>query len=74
MGGDAVARPTLGRDGERLLGCLLGEVEVAQQTDQMSEDPPPLFAKDTLDRRYRSTTGRTSTAPPNRAVGMRDAS
>ena len=72
--GDAVARPALRRDGERLLGGLLGEVEVAEEADQGSEDASPLVAEGLLEDRYHSTIGRTSTAPPRRAAGMRDAS
>ena len=64
----AFARPALGGDRERLLGGLLGEVEVAEEADQRGEDPPPLLAEDLLDQR--STTGRTSTAPPMRAAGI----
>ena len=68
--GDAVARPALGRDRERLLGGLLGEVEVAEEADQVREDAPPLVAEDLLEDRYHSTIGRTSTAPPSRAAGI----
>ena len=67
-----VARPALRGDDERLLGGLLGEVEVAEEADQRGQDPAPLVPEDALDQR--STTGRTSMAPPIRAVGMRDAS
>jgi len=42
---DAVARPALGRDRERLLSGLLGEVEVAEEADERSEDAPPLVAE-----------------------------
>src|SRR5439155_25314921 len=72
--GGAVAWPPLGRDRERLLSGLLGEVEVAEEADQAREDAAPLVAEDLLEDRYRSTSGRTSTAPPMRAAGMRDAS
>ena len=68
MGGDAVAPPPLGGDGERLLGGFLGEIEVAEEADQGGEDASPLLAEDALDQR--STTGRTSTAPPIRAAGI----
>jgi hypothetical protein len=68
-----MAGPALGGDRERLLDGLLGEVEVAEEADQAGEDTAPLVAEDLLDDCYRSTTGRTSTAPPIRAAGMRDA-
>src|SRR5947207_2034900 len=72
--GGSFARPALGGDGEGLLRGFLGEVEVAEEADQCSEDAPPLFAEGLLDDRYHSTTGRTSTAPPRRAAGIRAAS
>src|ERR1700730_9313006 len=65
-------RPALGGDGERFLGGLLGEVEVAEDADQRGEHPPPLLAEDLIDQRC--TSGRTSTAPPSRAAGTRAAS
>ena len=71
--GHAVARPALGGDGERLLSGLLGEVEVAEEADQRSEDASPLLPEDLLEDRYRSAIGRTSTAPPMRAAGTRAA-
>ena len=71
---DAIPSPALGRDGEGLLGGLLGEVEVAEETDQRGEHPTPLLAEDLLQQFYRSTSGRTSIAPPNLAAGIRDAS
>ena len=72
--GRPVARPALGGDRERLLGGFLGELEVAEEADQAGEDAAPLVAEDLLEDRYHSTTGRTSTAPPRRAAGMRAAS
>ena len=71
--GRAFAGPPLGRDRERLLGGLLGEVEVAEDADEAREDPAPLVAEDLLERRQYSTTGRTSTAPPMLAAGTREA-
>ena len=68
----AVARPAFGRDRERFLSGLLGKVEVAEEADQGSEDAAPMLAEGLLDQR--STTGRTSIAPPSRAAGMRAAS
>jgi len=38
VGGDSVARPALRGDREGLLRGLLGEVEVAEEADQGSED------------------------------------
>jgi hypothetical protein len=72
VGGRSIARPSLGCERERLLDGLLGEIEVAEEADQRGQDPPPLLAEDLLDQR--STTGRTSIAPPIRAAGMRAAS
>ena len=74
VGRDAVARPALRGDRERLLRGFLGEVEVAEEADQGSEDASPLVAEDLLEDRYHSTIGRTSTAPPRRAAGIRAAS
>jgi hypothetical protein len=46
-----VAGPALGRDRERLLGGLLGEVEVAEEADQAGEDAAPLVAENLLEDR-----------------------
>ena len=70
----SVSRPALGGDRERLLGGFLGEVEVAEEADQAGEDAAPLLTEDLLEDGYHSAIGRTSTAPPMRAAGMRDAS
>jgi hypothetical protein len=43
------ARPTLGGDGERLLRGFLGEVKVAEEADQRSEDASPLVVEDPLE-------------------------
>ena len=40
-GGDSVARPALRGDRERLLRGFLGEVEIAEEADQGSEDASP---------------------------------
>src|SRR5438034_4218112 len=74
VGGRPVAGPALGGGRERLLRGFLGEVEVAEEADQARKDAAPLVAEDLLEDRYRSTIGRTSTAPPMRAAGMRAAS
>ena len=74
VGGRPVAWPALRGHRERFLGGLLGEVEVAEKADHAGQDATPLVAEDLLEERYRSTTGRTSTAPPIPAAGMRDAS
>ena len=60
-------RPALTGDCEGGLGGFLGEVEVAEEADEGGEDAAPLVAEDALDQR--STTGRTSIAPPSRAAG-----
>jgi hypothetical protein len=66
-------RPALGGNRERLLRGLLGEIEVAEEADQVGQNAAPLLAEDLLEQRYRSTKGRTSTAPPSRAAGIRAA-
>ena len=63
--GDALARPSIGGDDERLLGGLLGEVEVAEEADQGGQDPAPFLAEDLLERIYQYVSeGRISIAPP----------
>jgi hypothetical protein len=74
VGWNALARPALRRDREGLLRGFLGEVEVAEEADQRSEHPSPLIAEDLVERAYHFTIGRTSTAPPIRAAGIREAS
>jgi hypothetical protein len=49
VSGGAFARPALGRRRERLLRGLLGEVEVAEEADQRSEDAAPFVAKRPLE-------------------------
>ena len=46
-----VARPALRRDRERLLSGLLGELEAAEEADQVGEDAAPLVAEDLLEDR-----------------------
>jgi hypothetical protein len=48
--GNALARPALGGDRERLLGGILGEIEVTEEADQGSEDAAPLIAEDPFDQ------------------------
>jgi hypothetical protein len=50
IGRDAGARPALGGGRERLLRRFLGEVDVAQEADQVGEDAPPLVAEDLLEQ------------------------
>ena len=69
VAGRPLAGPALGGDRERLLGGLLGEVEVAEEADQGGEDASPFVAECLLENRYRSTIGRTSIAPPMLAAG-----
>ena len=70
-----IAGPPFGRGRERLLGGLLGEVDVAEEADQGREDAAPLALEDLLDQWASSagisTRGRTSTAPPSRTAGIR---
>jgi hypothetical protein len=49
IAGDAVARPALGGDREGLLRGFLGEVEVAEEADQRSEDASPLLPEGALE-------------------------
>jgi hypothetical protein len=49
MGRGAVARPALRRDRERLLRGFLGEVEVAEEADERSEDAAALLAERLLE-------------------------
>ena len=74
VGRRSLARPPLGRDRECLLCGFLGELEVAEEADEVREHAAPLVAEDLLEDRYDSFSGRTSTAPPSRAAGIRDAS
>jgi hypothetical protein len=48
---DPVARPAFGGDREGLLRGFLGEVEVAEEADERSEDAPPLLAEGLLEDR-----------------------
>jgi hypothetical protein len=50
MLGRPLAGPPLGRDRERLLRGLLGEVDVAEEADQRREDSAPLPLEDLLDQ------------------------
>jgi hypothetical protein len=50
-GGDAVSRPALGRDREGLLSGLLGELEAAEEADQVGEDSAPFVSKDLVENR-----------------------
>ncbi len=71
--GDPIAWPSGRRDRECLLRGFLGEIEVAEEADQRSQNAPPLVAEDLFEDRYHSTMGRTSIAPPRRAAGIRAA-
>jgi hypothetical protein len=51
MVGHSVARPALGGHGERFLGGLLGEIEVAEEADQAGEDAAPFLPEDLLEDR-----------------------
>lgn len=73
VGRHAVPGPPLHRGGERVLNGILGEVEVAEETDQRGKYPAPVVAEDLFDQAYISKIGRTSTEPPWRTAGIRDA-
>lgn len=65
VAGNPAVPPAIGGYGERLLGGLLGEVEVAEEADQGGQDAAPLLAEDLVEGRYQYTSeGRISTAPP----------
>jgi hypothetical protein len=51
VGRDSVAGPALRGEGERLLGGLLSEIEIAKETDQRGQDPPPLVPKNLFQQR-----------------------
>jgi hypothetical protein len=67
--GDAVARPALERDGERVLDGLLGGVEVAEDADQGRDRPPGLLPEGAIDDpciRYEETSAvRFGRSKPN---------
>jgi hypothetical protein len=48
----AVARPCAQGDGERLLDCVLGEVDVAEGADQGGDRSAGLLAEDPADSRF----------------------
>src|ERR1019366_3475683 len=74
VGRSSVARPALRGDRKGLRRGFLGEIEVAEEADQRSEDASPLLAEGLLQDRYHSMIGRTSIAPPMLAAGIRAAS
>jgi hypothetical protein len=51
MVGHSVTGPALGCDRKCLLRGFLGELEVAEEADQRSEDPAPLLSEDALENR-----------------------
>jgi hypothetical protein len=51
VGRRPLARPPLGGDRERFLRGFLGEVEVAEEADQVGEDAAPLVAEDLVEDR-----------------------
>ena len=42
-------RPSLGGDGKGLLGGLLGEIDVAEEANQVGKNTSPLFTEDPVD-------------------------
>jgi hypothetical protein len=52
VGWQAVAGPCAQGDGERLLDCVLGEVDVAEGADQGGDRSAGLLAEDPADRRF----------------------
>jgi hypothetical protein len=51
--GEAVTRPALERDRERVLDSLLGDVDVAEDPDQGRDRPPGLVPEQAVDDRVR---------------------
>ena len=49
--GRPLARPALRRDRERLLSGLLGQLEAAEEADQVGEDAAPLVSEDLVEDR-----------------------
>ena len=58
----AFPRPALECGRERVLHCVLGKLDVTEDTDEDRVGTPPLLAKDDVDRQL-VTTGRISTDP-----------
>jgi hypothetical protein len=52
VGWQAVTRPRAKGSGERLLDCVLGEVDVSKGADQGGDRPAGLLAEDPADRRF----------------------
>jgi hypothetical protein len=52
VGGDSVSRPAFRGDREGFLRGFLGEVEIAEEADQGSENAPPLLPEDLLQDPY----------------------
>jgi hypothetical protein len=56
--------PTTPRDADGGEG-LLGEVDIAEEADQVGQDAGPFLSEDAIEPRYQYTSeGRISTAPP----------
>lgn len=79
VGGQPVARPFLDRGREGFMQCLLGQVEVTDETNERGQDPSRVRPIERLnpvgDRdlaQLNTSIGRTSTEPV-RADGIRDA-
>ena len=75
IGWHSVGRPPLDRRRERIVHRLLGEIEVAEETDQRGEDASRVGSIDGLDGGcyvFISQIGRTSMLP-QRAPGIFDA-
>ena len=51
LAGSPVPRPALRGDRERLLNGLLGEIEIAEETDQRGKHAPPLVAENLFEQR-----------------------
>ena len=68
VGRQTLARPALRRDRECLLRRVLGEIESPNWPTSVARTRPH-YREDLVEQRgYRSTIGRTSTAPPMRAA------
>ena len=83
--GNALLRPSLERRDQTVLHDLLGNVEVAEDPDHGSGQPPGLLPEDRRDRcfcgrsscaqaPYRSTAGQISTGPAGQVLAISSAS
>src|SRR5205823_7004379 len=68
--GHSVLRPLLGRDGEGFGHRVLGEIDVAEDTDQRGGAPAGFSAEDGIEGFIHPSAGRTSTGPSQAAAAL----